>query len=258
MHGKSRSARKMLILQGYGLQVREFPARDVGAERHHRASSAALLGLYWIRRRAVVMRTRIMTKLASIARRRPSVQTTVPAWALEDTQEVEALRRINGETAWATESTGLLSALSVGLSSMDRHGATGQVEGSGAADGGTGWVCRSGEVVEVGDVVALCHGASSDLVARIAGGTTEKLRCTVVSGSGFIAGDRVSATFDQLLVKVLSRPVPPHLRQVDRRRIRPPDVLDLSRASTGDEQPPPTGWDLRRGLFPLANRNQLR
>lgn len=183
------------------------------------------------------MITGILAGLARLAGRRPSVQTAVPAWALEDTQEVEALRRVNRETAWATESTGLLSALSIGLRSMDRHGKTGQVEGIAAADAGISWVCRSGEVVEVGDVVALRHGASSDLVARIAGGTTEKLRCMVVGGSGFVAGDRVSASLDQLLMKVSSRPVS---REPSASGSLPDQTSRCSGpswASTGDEQP---------------------
>lgn len=71
-----------------------------------------------ISRKPAVMRLRVLARLARLARRRPSVQTAVPAWALEDTQEVEAVRRVNRETVWATESTGLLSALSVGLHSM--------------------------------------------------------------------------------------------------------------------------------------------
>lgn len=114
------------------------------------------------------------------------------------------MRRVNRETVWARQSTGLLRALSGGLRAVNRDGETNQAEGGGVA-GGASWVCGSGDVVKVGDLVALRHGASSDLVARIAGGTKEKLRCTVVSGSGFVAGDRISVAPDQLLMKVSSR-----------------------------------------------------
>jgi hypothetical protein len=150
------------------------------------------------------MRTKILGRLARRAQRRRSVQQTVPAWALEDTQEVAALRRVNRETAWAAESTGLLSALSAGLRAMDRHAADKVGEG-GVPAGGAHWVCRSGEAVTIGDLVALRHGASSDVVGRIIGGTAKSLRCVVVSGSALPAGVPVIVTVDQLLVKVSSR-----------------------------------------------------
>ena len=52
---------------------------------------------------------------------------------------------------------------------------------------------------------ALRRGGSLDLVARLTAGTGRKVRCTVFSGRGFVAGKQISVTPDQLLVKVWSK-----------------------------------------------------
>lgn len=48
-------------------------------------------------------------------RPRPALLT----WATEDTREVEELAWVNRQIKWATESTGLLTALRRGLESLD-------------------------------------------------------------------------------------------------------------------------------------------
>lgn len=50
----------------------------------------------------------------------PPVTSQVPAWATEDTQQVATIAQISSGVEWATESTGLLKAISYGL----RHEAT--------------------------------------------------------------------------------------------------------------------------------------
>jgi hypothetical protein len=141
---------------------------------------------------------------ALLARLHPKARPAAPSWAVEDTQEVEALRRINRETVWATESTGMLSALSAGLQSLDQPRQIEQDERPKSVISGSCWTCRSGELVGVGDVVALCYGASSELVAKITAGTERELRCTVVRGA-LAAGEPVTVTPDRLLVKVSGR-----------------------------------------------------
>ncbi|HCT76500.1 MAG TPA: hypothetical protein DGG94_02935 [Micromonosporaceae bacterium] len=44
---------------------------------------------------------------------------SLPAWATEDTVEIEALAKANRQIEWATESTGLLNVLRAGLESLD-------------------------------------------------------------------------------------------------------------------------------------------
>jgi hypothetical protein len=105
---------------------------------------------------------------------------------------------LNRQIGWATESTGTLQALHSGLRSLDPcYGDVGRKPLS--------WTCRSGEVVGVGDAVALCYGSSSDLVVRIASGTTSELQCEVVRGAGMAAGERVTVVPEQLLVKLSAR-----------------------------------------------------
>ena len=125
---------------------------------------------------------------AFVARVRGATRPGGPEEATRIAQEVEALRGINREISWAVESTGLLSTLRAGLESLDG-----------------GWRCRSGELVGVGDVVAICWGSYSDLVVRIMAGTSQQVRCTVLAG-GMPVGESLTVSTDQLLLKVSSDP----------------------------------------------------
>jgi hypothetical protein len=63
------------------------------------------------------------SRLASlVARFHTKRRESLPVWATEITEEVRALAHVNRQIVWATESTGLLTALRTGLESLDEGG----------------------------------------------------------------------------------------------------------------------------------------
>lgn len=62
------------------------------------------------------------SRLAALTKRFHSKpRPSLPAWATENTTEVQTLARVNQEIVWAAESTGLLETLRSGLVGLDRQ-----------------------------------------------------------------------------------------------------------------------------------------
>jgi hypothetical protein len=69
------------------------------------------------------------SRLAALTKRFHSKpRPSLPAWATENTTQVQALAQVNQEIVWAVESTGLLETLRSGLIGLDGQSDRGETD----------------------------------------------------------------------------------------------------------------------------------